>query len=127
MSFEGFACALNATFTPLVATLLRPLQAFKQPFTAVLCSPGVNSSSSKFTAVISRTNRLLRAHLATYGCEGLVAGQLEQQAAGQQQQRQGKQQQQLVSVDVSMEVGASGLTCTCKWCFKRILMRRKQH
>jgi hypothetical protein len=63
-------------------------------------------SSGRFTAVISRTNRLLRAHLATYGCEGLVAGQLEQQAAaaaGQQQQRQGKQQQaqhQLVSVVV---------------------------
>lgn len=64
-----------------------------------------SSSSGKFTAVISRTNRLLRAHLATYGCEGLVAGQLEQQAAaaaaGRQQQRQGKQQpaqqQQLVS------------------------------
>jgi hypothetical protein len=66
-------------------------------------SSGVGSSDS-FTAVISRTNRLLRAHLAMYGCEGLVAGQLEQQAtaaAGQQQQRQqGKQlqaQQQLVS------------------------------
>lgn len=88
--------------------LLRQLQAFKQPFTAALCSPGVNNSSSKFTAVISRTNRLLRAHLATYGCEGLVAGQLEQQAAGQQQQRHGKQQQ-LVSVfwgvQGSMEVG----------------------
>jgi hypothetical protein len=85
----------------LLAVLL--LQAFKQSFTAVLFAPGVigpsgSSSSSKFTAVVSRTNRLLRSHLATYGCEGLVAGQLEQQIAATapgagQDQRQGKQQQ----------------------------------
>jgi len=87
-------------------------QAFKQPFTAVLCAPGVigpsssgsngSSSSSGVAALLSRSNRQLRAHLAAYGCEGVVAGQLEQQAAAaaaaaaaaQQQQPQRKQQQQ---------------------------------
>jgi MinD superfamily P-loop ATPase len=105
---------------PMPSRVFACPQAFKQPFTAVLCAPGVstNNCSSggscqrrccKYTAVVSRTNRLLRAHLAAYGCEGVVAGQLEQHvaaaAAAKGQQRQGKQQQQQLVGQSGWHVG----------------------
>lgn len=58
------------------------MQAFRQPFTAVLCAPGVMGSSGRMTAVVSRTNRQLRAHLASFGAEGLLAGHAEAAQAG---------------------------------------------
>jgi hypothetical protein len=70
-------------------------QVFRQSFTAVICAPGVagrGSGGGRITAVVSRTNRMLRSHLASFGAEGVLAGHAEQQASGaaapQQDQRQ---------------------------------------
>ncbi|KAF6255628.1 hypothetical protein COO60DRAFT_196463 [Scenedesmus sp. NREL 46B-D3] len=61
-------------------------QAFRQQFTAVLCAPSIMGCQQRH-ALVGRTNKLMRQHLAAYGCTGQLAGLLEQQ----QQQAQGKQ------------------------------------
>ncbi|WIA38938.1 hypothetical protein OEZ86_005091 [Tetradesmus obliquus] len=64
-------------------------QAFRQQFTAVLCAPGV-LGCQQLHALVGRSNKLMRQHLAAHGCTGQLAGLLEQQQQ-QQQQAQGRQ------------------------------------
>jgi hypothetical protein len=64
------------------------VQAFRQQFTVALCAPGI-LGCQQLHALVGRTNKLMRQHLAVYGCTGQLAGLLEQQQ--HQQQAQGKQ------------------------------------
>eukprot|EP00879_Flechtneria_rotunda_P018396 GHRR01019297.1.p1 GENE.GHRR01019297.1~~GHRR01019297.1.p1 ORF type:complete len:376 (+),score=176.45 GHRR01019297.1:139-1128(+) len=53
-------------------------QAFRQPFTAVFFSAGL-LGCHQVTAVVSRSNRPFRQHLAAFAAEGVLVGNLEQQ------------------------------------------------
>jgi hypothetical protein len=80
------ACVSRNSYVMTLSCTLPHPQAFRQQFTAVLCAPGV-LGCQQLHALVGRSNKLMRQHLAAYGCAGQLAGLLEQQ----QQQVQGKQ------------------------------------